>query len=129
MNWLLVAIGGAVGAAARYGVGLLMLRWSPAAPALGTMPWGTWAANLAGCFLIGLALPLLDTPEHPERATLHLLLVTGVLGGFTTFSSYTAETLGLALEGRPGLALLNAAAPVVLGLAAAVCGVWIGRSV
>ena len=121
---MLVAIGGALGAAARYGVGLAVLRWSPAA----ALPWGTWAANLVGCFLIGLALPLLNTPAHPERAGLQLLLVTGVLGGFTTFSSYTAETLGLALNGRPGLALVNAAAPVVLGLAAAALGAWAGRS-
>ena len=125
MNALLVALGGAAGAAARYGVGVALARWSPAA----ALPWGTWAANLAGCFLIGLALPLLSTPDHPERAGLQLLLVTGVLGGFTTFSSYTAETLGLALEGRPGLALVNAAAPVVLGLAAAALGAWIARSV
>lgn len=125
MSWVFVALGGAIGAMGRYGVGVALARWSPAA----ALPWGTWAANLSGCFLIGLALPLLNTPEHPERAGLQLLLVTGVLGGFTTFSSYTAETLGLALEGRPGLAILNAAAPVVLGLAAAALGAWIGRSV
>ena len=128
MNWALVALGGALGAAARYGVGLAVLRWSPAAAAGPGLPWGTWTANLAGCFLIGLALPLLNTPAHPERAGLQLLLVTGVLGGFTTFSAYTAETLGLALDGRPVLALANAALPVVLGFAAAALGAWIGRS-
>jgi CrcB protein len=125
VSWVLVAVGGAIGAVGRYGVGVALARWSPAA----ALPWGTWAANLAGCFLIGLALPLLSTPDHPERTGLHLLLVTGVLGGFTTFSSYTAETLGLALEGRPGLALANAVLPVALGLAAAALGAWVGRSV
>ncbi len=116
---LAVALGGAVGAVARYGVGLVALRlWG------GPFPVGTWAVNLAGSFLIGLALPtLLEQP-----VAVRLALVTGFLGAFTTFSAFSLETAALWEAGRPGLALLNAAGSVVLGLAAVGLGLWIGRA-
>ncbi|MEO1479711.1 MAG: CrcB family protein, partial [Bacteroidota bacterium] len=85
----LVALGGAGGALARYGVALASARWT-ATGALAGLPVGTWVANIAGCFLIGLALPFV-----PGRDPLRLLGVVGFLGGFTTFSSYSAETLAL----------------------------------
>ncbi|MEL6615570.1 MAG: CrcB family protein [Bacteroidota bacterium] len=114
---VLVALGGALGALARWGIGVGMVRW------LGPgVPWGTWVANVAGCFLIGVALPLLHE-THPQRA----LAVVGFLGAFTTFSTYTAETLLLWESGETALALVNAAGSVVVGLVACGLGLWVGR--
>ncbi|MEM9996284.1 MAG: fluoride efflux transporter CrcB [Bacteroidota bacterium] len=115
----LVALGGAGGAAARYAVGVLALRWSSFG-----LPIGTWVANVAGCFLIGLALPFV-----PGRDTLRLLGVVGFLGGFTTFSSFSAETLALMEAGRSGWALVNALGSVAVGLVAAWAGLALGRMV
>ena len=115
---LLVALGGAVGAVARYGVGLAALRWGS-----GGVPWGTWAANALGCLLIGLALPLVKGDEA------RLTLLVGVLGAFTTFSTYSADTVLLWEAGRRGLAVANAAGSVVVGVAFVGLGLWVGRQV
>lgn len=95
-KWLLVMVGGSLGAASRYGVGLLTARlWGTG------FPWGTMVVNLAGCFIIGLLFALADrsrllTPD------VRLLLITGYLGALTTFSSFSLETVN---AGRAGLAL------------------------
>ena len=115
---LLVALGGALGAVARYGVTLLGLRWTDRVPA------GTWIANLAGCVLIGLLVPLLARPDDGRRA----LVLVGFLGAFTTFSTYTLETAALWEAGRPGLAALNALGSVAAGLALVALGLWAGRA-
>ena len=113
----LVALGGALGALARWGVDEGLARW------LGSeAPWGTWAVNVAGCFLIGVALPLLGA-QDPRRA----LLVVGFLGAFTTFSTYAADTLALWEAGRAGLAVANAAGSGVVGLVACALGLALGR--
>ena len=95
-KWLLVMLGGSLGAASRYGVSLLSARL------LGTQfPYGTMVVNLAGCFLIGLLFALADrsrllTPD------VRLLLITGYLGALTTFSTFSLETVN---AGRAGLTL------------------------
>ena len=95
-KWLLVMLGGSLGAASRYGVSLLSARF------LGTQfPYGTMLVNLAGCFLIGLLFALADrsrllTPD------VRLLLITGYLGALTTFSTFSLETVS---AGRAGLTL------------------------
>ena len=112
-----VAAGGAVGAICRYAVGLLMLRWHPEAA-----PIGTFLVNVVGCFLIGVIYPLAVRPTLPPLAS--LLLITGFLGAFTTFSTFGHETLLLAtIRNRFDLAVLNVAASVAAGLTA----VWAGR--
>ena len=113
---LLVALGGAVGALARYGVALVGLRWGGPG-----VPWGTWAANALGCLLIGLALPLVKAEDA------RLAVLVGGLGAFTTFSTYAADTVLLWEAGRPGLALANAAGSVVVGVAFVALGLWAGR--
>ena len=113
---LLVALGGALGAVARYGVALAGLRWG--GPGL---PWGTWGANALGCLLIGLALPLV---RHDDA---RLAGVVGFLGAFTTFSTYSADTVLLWETGRRGLAVANAAGSVLVGLTFVVLGLAIGR--
>jgi CrcB protein len=121
MKWWIVFAGGGVGSALRYAVGL----WVAARTGPG-FPWGTFAVNVCGCFAIGVLATLAD--EHawitPQA---RLLLVTGLLGGFTTFSTFGMETLQLAAEGRPGLALANVAASVAVGLLAVAIGAEVTR--
>lgn len=112
-EFLLVGAGGFVGAAVRYGVSLAMLRWT------GTFPWATLAINILGCFLIGLLMPVV---EH--RPLWLVLVVPGLLGGFTTFSAFGHETWRLAEGGKAALAAVYVAASVGIGLAA----VWGGRA-
>ncbi len=97
-NVLAVGIGAALGAIARWLLGLWLNH------AASTLPWGTLAANLVGAYLIGLALGcFLLFPETP--GWMKLLVTTGFLGGLTTFSTFSAETVGLIERGQLPLAL------------------------
>ena len=112
---LYVALGGALGAVMRYGVGLLVVRlWGR------PMPYATWVVNLLGCLLIGLLVPLLEHARLPDR--MQFVLVVGFLGAFTTFSTFSFETVALWDGGQWELALLNVVGSVVLGVAF----VWLG---
>jgi fluoride exporter len=111
-EFLLVGVGGFVGAAARYGVSLAMARWT------GTFPWATFSINVAGCFLIGLLMPAVE-----QKPLWLAFVVPGLLGGFTTFSAFGHETWRLAEGGRAVLGAVYVAASVGLGLGA----VWGGR--
>lgn len=91
MNFLLIAIGGATGALIRWGLGLLL---NPSFP---TLPIGTLVANLTGGYLIGGMVGLIQVfPTLPEAV--RLSIITGFLGGLTTFSTFSAETVHLILE-------------------------------
>ncbi len=121
MRLLLVLAGGALGSGGRYLVTVWMVDRFGAA-----FPWGTLAVNIAGSFLIGLLATLADDLGRigPETRT---FLVAGVLGGFTTFSSFSLETLRLA-EGHDTVrAMMYVAGSIALGLAAAVLGAIVGR--
>jgi len=97
-NVLAVGIGAALGAIARWLLGLWLNH------AASTLPWGTLVANLVGAYLIGLALGcFLLFPETP--GWMKLLVTTGFLGGLTTFSTFSAETVGLIERGQLLLAL------------------------
>ena len=112
-----VALGGALGASARYGVNLGAARmFGPA------FPWATLAVNVAGSFLMGLLAASLGR----ESAWAPLLL-TGVLGGFTTFSAFSLDAVALWQKGQGGMAALYVAASVILSLAALVAGLALGR--
>jgi CrcB protein len=117
----LVALGGAIGSGARYGVGAL------AAQLLGpAFPWGTLLVNLTGSFLITLVMhvALSGTAISLE---LRIFLTTGIMGGFTTYSSFNYETLALIDQRAYGLAGLNLAANVLGSLLAGVLGLATGR--
>lgn len=122
---LLVCLGGALGSGARFAVG----SW--AAAAFGPdLPAGTLVVNLGGSFLLAAVMELsLRTAAIPPR--LRLFLTTGTMGGFTTYSSFNWELLGLAQGGRAAHALLYLASTVVGCLAAGACGIgaarWIAR--
>ncbi|MFE4265174.1 fluoride efflux transporter CrcB [Streptomyces sp. NPDC056883] len=109
-----VAAGGAVGATARYGVGLL---W-PAAP--GAFPWGTFWINVSGCALIGVLMVLISEGGRSAHPLVRPFLGVGVLGGFTTFSTYAADFARLLDADEAGTALAYAA----LTVAAALAAVW-----
>ncbi|WP_293438150.1 fluoride efflux transporter CrcB [Piscinibacter sp.] len=110
---LAVAAGSAVGALARWGAGLwLNARWAG-------FPLGTLAVNCVGGLLIGLALAWFERSPHE---LLRLLLVTGFLGGLTTFSAYSAESLLLLQRGQWALAAGHTLAHVLGALACAALG-------
>lgn len=111
---LLVFLGGSMGTAARLALGL----WIPDA---GGFPIATFAVNVVGSFLIGVLAARL-----PQTTDLRVLLGTGVLGGFTTYSAFMTGTLGL-WTASPVLAMVYAAASLLLGLAAAALGLRVGR--
>jgi CrcB protein len=112
---LFVALGGAIGASARYGVSLLALAWLGAG-----FPWATLAVNVLGSFAIGVLA------GQGMLGNARLFWVTGVLGGFTTFSAFSLEAVGL-WERAPMLAIAYVAASLVLGFAAFGLGWWLAR--
>lgn len=120
-TWLLVAVGGAAGSVARYGFSLGAARWLGAA-----FPFGTLGVNVLGSFLAGL-LYVLITQRLAAQEEWRSLLLIGVLGGFTTFSAFSLETIRLLEGGRASSAILNIALNLGLGLAACILGLWLGR--
>jgi len=120
---LVVGAGGFLGASLRYVLGGLVHR--VVAP---EFPWATFLINVCGCFLIGV-LAILAEERGPIGPGGRLFWLVGVLGGFTTFSTFGYETLSLAREGSHGLALANAAGQVVLGLVAVWAGVAVARGI
>lgn len=118
---LQVALGGALGAVLRYQTGGAVARWlGPSAAA--AFPWATLAVNITGSFAMGLLAGWLA--RHDGAEGWRLLLGVGLLGGFTTFSAFSLELLGLIERGAPGLALAYALVSVAAGLA----GLWLGVS-
>jgi CrcB protein len=123
-SWLLVGLGGLVGSVGRYlGAGLVH-RLLPRM----TFPVGTLVVNVAGCLVIGLLAGLADSRGVMRSETRALLLI-GVLGGFTTFSTFGYETLQLVRDAQFARASLNVLAHVALGLAAVWAGDALARSV
>lgn len=112
-----VSVGGGVGGLARYAVSTAF----PAPP--GAFPWSTFVTNVSGCLLIGV-LMVLVTEVWPGRRLLRPFLGVGVLGGYTTFSTYVLDIQTLLESQRPALALSYLAATVVAGLSAT----WSGMS-
>lgn len=113
---LLIAVGGAVGSVARYGTGTLLLRLTEKT----LFPWGTLAVNLLGCLLIGYVNGLLD--DRLIRPEYRFLLVIGVLGGYTTFSTFGWETMAMLRDGQHARAMAYVLANNVLGTLLVVVG-------
>ena len=121
---LAICIGASLGALARWGLGLWL---TPG----GVLPWGTLAANLIGGYLIGVAIAAFQAMPQLDPVW-RLLLITGFLGGLTTFSSFSAEVVEFLMAGRYGLALLTAGLHVLGSLAMTVLGLkslawWLAR--
>ena len=119
MTYLWVALGSALGGAARYGCAGLAARWFGA-----SFPWGTLIINVSGSLLIGFLATLMSPDGRLLAAPdMRAFLMIGVLGGFTTFSSFSLETLNLARDGEWLWASANVTLSVVLCLTA----VWLGH--
>ena len=118
MVWMAVAIGGALGSIARHGVNHLMhVRWMTT-----RFPAGTAVVNLLGCLVIGVLAGLLASDRIALRPNWREFIFVGVLGGFTTFSTFGLDTFLLARTHSIGQAAVN----VVLQVAGGLVVVWLG---
>jgi CrcB protein len=122
---LWVAIGGAIGSVARFWLTELSAKWWG-----GEFPWGTVIANVTGSFLIGLiaALPVMGPREALGPMGRQFLMV-GIMGGYTTFSSFSLQTLTMLQHGHFSKAALNIGGSVVLCLIAVAAGYALGATV
>jgi fluoride exporter len=116
-----VAGAGAIGALARWGLSTAI------GSRLSGFPWGTLVVNVTGSFLLGLLFVLL-TERVESTPAMRLTLMTGLLGAYTTFSTFSFETFRLLEDGAYGAAALNVAGNLTLGLVAVALGVTIGRA-
>lgn len=122
-HFLIVAAGGALGAMARYGVGLWVFRLSPGA----VWPWGTLTVNVVGGLLMGLLVGWLAFRGVAHGGSVRLFAAVGLLGGFTTFSAFSLET-ALMIERRQfALAGGYVAASVALSVLALFIGLMVAR--
>jgi CrcB protein len=116
-----IALGGGLGALARYG----LTRLLPTRP--GRFPWGTFTTNVLGCLLIGVLMVLITEVWSAHRLVRPFLGV-GILGGFTTFSTYAVEIGGLLQPGTVGLAFAYLAGTLIGAMLAVIAGVWATRA-
>ncbi len=121
MNTLLVAIGGAIGAAGRYLIG----GWVQTFAGTG-FPLGTFFVNATGSLIIGVILGLVERGSLSGQA--RLFLAVGIMGGYTTFSSFSYDNLGLLQSGETGRLLVNMFGQLAIGLFAAYLGVVLARA-
>ena len=120
MLWIAIAVGGGLGAVARHAVNhLFNLRFGA------TFPAGIFLVNAIGCLTIGLLAGLIASTRLHLGEVGRTFVFVGILGGFTTFSSYGLDTYTLFRGGHTGLGLLNALGQVVVGLSA----VWLGFAI
>ncbi|MFE3451713.1 fluoride efflux transporter CrcB [Nonomuraea sp. NPDC059194] len=116
-----IAVGGMAGALARYGLGVAFPH------AAGAFPWATFVTNVVGCLLIGILMVVIT--ERPGAHPLaRPLLGVGVLGGFTTFSTYVVDAQRLLASGAAVMALVYLAATVLVALAAVLAGIRLARA-
>ncbi|MPY77482.1 MAG: fluoride efflux transporter CrcB [Actinophytocola sp.] len=118
---LAVAAGGAIGSLARYGLAVAL----PATP--GEFPWATLLANVGGCLLIGALMAALTEAGRPHRL-LRPFFGIGVLGGFTTLSTYVVEVIDAGAAGAPGVVVLYGVGTVVAALLAVAMGLILTRA-
>ena len=121
-DWLWVAIGGAAGSVLRYGTTIAVQRWTQS-----SWPWATFAVNILGSFLIGW-LAYMVVGRGAISVQTRLIVMVGLLGGFTTFSTFSLDTLRLIQEGGWKAAVANAVLSVAGGLIAAWAGFNIASS-
>jgi CrcB protein len=121
--WVAVALGGGLGSLFRHGVNRFVNQQWPVA----RFPWATLTVNLVGCATIGLLAGLVASGRLPLRASWREFIFVGILGGFTTFSTFGLDTITLIRAGAALQAALNVAMQVGIGLAAVYGGLLIGE--
>ncbi|HEX4298907.1 MAG TPA: fluoride efflux transporter CrcB [Devosia sp.] len=120
--YLLVAVGGALGSMARYGTGVLVGRaWDAA------FPLGTMLINIAGSLAMGLFIGFLARTTPSWQGDARLFVAVGVFGGFTTFSSFSLDSIAMVERGEIGQAILYVLVSVVVGIAALYAGLVVMR--
>jgi CrcB protein len=121
VHFVAIAVGAACGAWLRWLLGLWLNRHADA------LPWGTFAANMLGGYLIGLVVGVVAA--HPEWPPFwRLLIVTGFLGGLTTFSTFSAETVAFLEEGRLAMAAMYSGVSLAGSLALTLLGLYTARA-
>ncbi|MGH2566903.1 MAG: fluoride efflux transporter CrcB [Bacteroidota bacterium] len=119
LNYLFVFVGGGIGASARYWLGgIVHERYGS------DFPYGTLVVNVVGCFLIGVLMVTLEE-RFLGSPHLRIFLTIGILGGFTTFSSFSYETMAMLRDGEFFFAALN----VAISVATCLAGTWLGMQV
>lgn len=117
-----IALAGALGALARWGIGTWFGQRFP------SFPWGTLAINVSGSFVLGFLFAALIERAAGSQ-TMRVALTTGLMGAYTTFSTFSLETFRLFEDGATGAALANIGLSLALGLVAVWLGVSLGRAV
>ena len=115
---LMIGIGGFIGATSRYLLSLFIQN-----KFLSTFPFGTFSVNIIGCFLIGVVYAISE--KGNMGIEWRLFLATGILGGFTTFSSFSNETVSMLRDSQYSYVLLYVSGSVILGLLATFCGIFL----
>lgn len=122
MAWFLVAVGGGIGALSRYAIGLYLFK------PIGLFPWSTWWVNVFGCVLAGLFFAC--SQKYPVlQQEARLFFMVGVLGGFTTFSSFGLETFQLLKQGYAMLAMVYVCSSVFVGTLSLMMAYYLASSV
>ncbi|WHA39881.1 fluoride efflux transporter CrcB [Agrobacterium larrymoorei] len=122
LNILLVALGGAIGSVGRYLVGVWGTRL--AGP---NFPWGTLTVNIVGAFFIGLMVEMIAR-RLDASAEMRVFIVTGIIGGFTTWSSFTLDAVVLFERGALGMSALYIMASLLVSFVAIFAGLALGRA-
>ena len=118
MSWLWVAMGGAIGASLRYAAGLWLFKLQM------QFPWPTWWINILGCLCAGIFFAC--SQKYPAlQQEARLFLMVGILGGFTTFSSFGLESFLLFKQGAMGLALLYALSSLIVSIIVLALGFYL----
>lgn len=120
LNFLMVFVGGGLGSLCRYGIGL----WLPSSSEQ-AFPWATLVANISACIALGFLVGWMA--KHPIQNHYKLLIGTGFCGGFSTFSTFSKETLALFQAQASLIAVLYLAISLFLGVLAIATGVWLSR--
>lgn len=121
INLFLVAFGGAIGGMSRLAITNLVSHWSGV-----RFPWGTLVVNLSGALLVGWIAAKIGIPNDFDMSSAWLALVVGLLGGYTTVSSFSLQTLTLWQSGEWSKAISYIAATLLVGMLFVVLGWWIG---
>lgn len=128
LNVLLIGVAGGLGAVARYGTGLLVIRIMPEEH----FPWATFTVNMVGCLFFGIIFAATDSATQWDAETLarvRMVLLTGFMGAFTTYSTFAFQSAILMQDAKWGLAFGNIAGQTVIGLIAIFAGLYLGKTV
>ena len=122
-NLFLIFCGGGIGSLARFGVGRALAGWSV------NLPYGTLLANVLACVILGFFTGVVALRSAEAVLPYRAFLAVGFCGGFSTFSTFSNDTLLMLMNNRWGDAVLNIGLSVVLCLAASFLGLWLGKTV